>query len=64
MMVSGDKEKTLHNRTTKEREEVKRAKEIIAKVIEKESMDLHIEEVYRIRKNVLQWREQAHKSEV
>lgn len=44
MVVSGDKEKTLHNRATKEREEVKRAKEIIAKVLEEESMDLHNED--------------------
>lgn len=51
VVVSGDKEKNLPMRAAREREEVKRAKKIIAQMTEeREGIIEQIEEVHRIGK--------------
>ena len=53
VVIFGDKEKNIPNRVIREREELKRAKEILGKVMEEEedeNRDIHIEEIHRIGK--------------
>ena len=52
VVIFGVKEKNIPNKVTREREELKRAKEILGKVMEEsdEDRDIHIEEVTRIGK--------------
>ena len=52
VVIFGDKEKNIPNRVVREKEELKRAKEILGKVMEEddENRGIHIEEVHRIGK--------------